>query len=86
MTEEENSAASPAAKEVEDLRWTDLEKHMEAAAADLERRMEDAVDAAEITKRGMEEAAEEAGFTAAAKVTAFLSLLVGLCTDRCAMF
>ena len=49
--------------------------------------MEAATESEEISKRGMKEAAEEAKVKAAATtVTAFLSLLVGVHTDRCILF
>ena len=49
--------------------------------------MEAAVEVAKITERGMKEAAEESEVkAAAARSTAFLSLLVRVCIDRCAMF
>ena len=60
---------------------------MEAAAANLERRMEAVVEAAEISERGMKESAKEAKVkSVAAKSTAFPSFLVGVCIDRCTMF
>ena len=68
-TEEENSAAITAAKE-EEVRWTDLELHIEAAAV-----------AAKITERGMKEAAKETkAKSATAKSTTFLLFLVVICT------
>ena len=75
LAEEENSAAITAAKE-EEVRWTDLKIQIEAAA-----------EAAEITERGMKEAAKEAKSKAAtAKSTTFLLLLVVICTERCTIF
>ena len=60
---------------------------MEAAAANLERRMEAVVAAAEISERGMKESAKEAKVKSiAAKSTAFPLFLVGVCTDRCTIF
>ena len=60
---------------------------MEAAATNLERRMEDVVESTEIAERVMKEAAEEAEVKAAvAKATVFLLLLVRVRTDQCKMF
>ena len=60
---------------------------MEATAADLGIRMEAASEAAKFSRRGMKDAVEEAGVNAAAtKATTFLSFLVRVRTDRCAIF
>ena len=57
LTEEYNAAAAvAAAEEDEEPRQTNLEFWVEAAAADLERRMEASAEAAEIAEGGMEEA------------------------------
>ena len=86
-TEEENVAAAAAAEEEEELRRTDLERRIETAAADPERRMEATVEAAEIAKRGIKEAFQETWVKATtAKATAFLLFLVEVCTDRCTIF
>ena len=85
--EEENAAAAAAAKKEEELQQTDLERHMEAAAANLKIWMEAAAEVDEIAEKGMKEAAKEAKIKAAvAKATTFLSFLVGVRTDRCAIF
>ena len=64
-TEEESAAVST--KEDEELRQTDPERRMEAAADDLERRVGAVMEAAEIAERGMKEAAKEAEVKAASK-------------------
>ena len=57
---------------------------MEAAAANLERRIEAVVEAAEISERGMKDSAKEAKVKAVrTKSTAFLSFLVVVRIDRC---
>ena len=87
LAEEDNSAAASDGEDEDKLSQTYLEIHMKATAADMERRMKTAAEASKITKRGTEEAAKEAKVkTATANTTAFLSLLVGVHTERCKMF
>ena len=60
---------------------------MEAADSDMAIWMEATAKAAEISKRRMKEAVEECEVkSASAKVTALLSLLVGVPIDRCEIF
>ena len=59
---------------------------MEAAAADLEIRMEPAAEAVKINERRMKEAARADFKDTTAKATALLLFLVGVCTDRCKYF
>ena len=53
LAEEENAAAATAAEEEDKLLRTDLERLVEATAANPERRMEAVAKAAEISNRGM---------------------------------
>ena len=83
-TEIKNTSAAPASEGGEDLRRTNLVRNMEAAAADLEIRIEAVVGATKIADRGMKEAAEEAetktaAVKDAAKSATDLSLPLGLC-------
>ena len=77
MTEEDNNATTADAKEEEELLRNDLERRMESSASGLERWMEDAMEAAKISERGMKKASKEANVkSAATKATAFLLFLV----------
>ena len=58
LAEEENAATVAAAREEGGLWRTNLERQMEAASSDLERWMEAAAKAANISERGMKEAAK----------------------------
>ena len=86
-SKEDNAATTAASREEADLQRNKLERRMEAAASDLDIQMKAVAEAAKIAKRGIKEASEEAWVKAAAsKATAFLSVLVGVCTYRCTMF
>ena len=85
--DEQNTVSATYAKEEEDMQWTNVERQVQAVAADMERQMEATEEAANITERGIKEAAEEAEVKAAtAKASAFLSFLVGVRTYRCTVF
>ena len=73
-TEEENAASATAAKEDYELRWNELEWRTEAAAADLKRLIEAAVEVAKIAERGVKGAAEESEVKAATAKAAADSL------------